>query len=1217
MVCLLNLNVRGLRNRRKRYNIFKNVKKLSCDIVCLQETYIIDNDKEKWQKEWGGPMFYCEGSNHSKGNIVLINKNFEVKDLHVCQNSDRILCLEFSHLDENYMCICVYAPNEKISKIKFFHALNNVTSKVSENVNLMICGDFNCAIEDIDNISGDRHNKDEIQAMQNIGNNSLIDIWRLFHENEKEYTWRHKSKNIIRRLDYIFGNEIFFQKVLNCEIVDFGNTDHRGVICNFGDEKIDWGKSYWKLNNSYLKDAMYVNGVNNVLDKVIKEFTGRLDEHELWEYCKIKVKDFSAMYGKNKARKKKNDLDETRQKLNILSTKLANSPYNENYKEQVNRLQMQLGILEEVNSEGSRIRSKVNWIEKGEKSNKYFLNLEKHRGKQKIMSSLKTSDGSVITSQQSILDEQMKYYSNLYKRKGNYCRSDLHKFLSGIDIPKLNEQQANSCEGLVTEEECIKAMKTMNNDSSPGIDGITCAWYKVFWKKINCQLINSLNASFVKGRLSCSQRKGVICLLHKGKDLPRDELSNWRPLSLTNVDYKILAKVLALRFKNVIHVLINEDQAGFMQGRSASNVLRAIDDVIAYTDNNNIPGILLALDYSKAFDKISKEFMVDTFRIFGFGENFVKWINVLNTDNMSCINYCGWLSAWFPIERGIRQGCPISPMCFILACEILSCYIRQTADIKGIKVPGGKEIRILQFADDTTIFLDKDVSLMNILKIIEMFSNISGLEINHSKTDAMWIGSTKNNVTTVGNVSWKTGLDKYVKILGVKFSNEISASDIDENWEKKINKCENIIKSWRFRNVDVLGRITLVKSLLSSQFIYLMQAFVMPEKYLDRLNTLFFKFIWSKGDIWKEKDLKAKVCEKVKRKVMFYDFECGGLNMINVRHMQRAMLIKWVTNLLNKGNGAWRFIPEYYLNTLGKDMSVFKSNTSFNRFKGIRKNFPVFYAKLIEIWLNTKHVDDNICDTQVIWNNELFTYHDNVLFCQRWIDKGVILVQDILGDGILKSYDDMLDIIPRDQISMLEYNLVANAVRKHLPIYKSLTLYKSIDEMNLKECRKYILAKEMSASNCKTLVSQIWVKKYGKIAVDESTWLNAKNCTNEIRLIMLHWKIIHGIYPTRILLKKMKKVDDDLCIHCNVIEDLEHFFFHCDKVRKLWEIVRQDMENKEVITEQDCMLGRTGILNCKYDNLLILIAKMCISKFKYGEHSNMLILYEKEKKFRI
>ena len=173
--------------------------------------------------------------------------------------------------------------------------------------------------------------------------------------------------------------------------------------------------------------------------------------------------------------------------------------------------------------------------------------------------------------------------------------------------------------------------------------------------------------------------------------------------------YKILAKSWSNRLKKVIGHIICEDQNGYIKGRHSGIVIRAIDDIIEYTNFNNMTGAMLALDYTKAFDSLSKEFMYKSLEKFGFGPIFIKWIHILNTNTVSCVNYCGWLSRWFPLDCGIRQGCPISPLCFILACEILSCHIRQNKQIKGIRLPleigGRNEMKIMQFADDSTLFL--------------------------------------------------------------------------------------------------------------------------------------------------------------------------------------------------------------------------------------------------------------------------------------------------------------------------------------------------------------------------------------------------------------------------------------------------------------------------------------------------------------------------------
>ncbi len=207
------------------------------------------------------------------------------------------------------------------------------------------------------------------------------------------------------------------------------------------------------------------------------------------------------------------------------------------------------------------------------------------------------------------------------------------------------------------------------------------------------------------------------------------------------------------------------------------------------------------------------------------------------------------------------------------------------------------------------------------------------------------------------------------------------------------------------------------------------------------------------------------------------------------------------------------------------------------------------------------------------------------------------------------------------KISYLEYNIVFNAING-----KKIT----IDELNVDEnvyfgnvivnelkstyVRKYMI--ETETPDTKELVNQIWVRKFGQISVQESTWLVAKECTKETRLHMLHWKILHGLYPTRILLKKMKKVNDELCIYCNETEDIIHFFYKCKIVQKLWKVVQQEVTFKDLINEQTCILGHIDGTSRKQDNLIILVAKLCISKYKYGEYNNLLILYEKEKMIR-
>ena len=255
-------------------------------------------------------------------------------------------------------------------------------------------------------------------------------------------------------------------------------------------------------------------------------------------------------------------------------------------------------------------------------------------------------------------------------------------------------------------------------------------------------VLNSLNAAFTKGEMSITQKRAVITLIHKGKQLPRDDRNNWRPISLTNSDYKLSAKSLAIRVPNVISSIVNEGQIRFLKGRNISTVIRLIDYTINYLDKSERPGLLLALDYKAAFDTISKEYRVWAFKRFRFGENFVKWVEVLMKNTESCINYMGWLSQSTEVSSGIRQGCPFSPMAFILALELLAIKIRADPSVEGISVPRNYKcfLKLLLYADDITPFLQDRNDLKYALSLVSYFTNFSGLAINRNKTEAMWLG---------------------------------------------------------------------------------------------------------------------------------------------------------------------------------------------------------------------------------------------------------------------------------------------------------------------------------------------------------------------------------------------------------------------------------------------------------------------------------------------
>ena len=143
----------------------------------------------------------------------------------------------------------------------------------------------------------------------------------------------------------------------------------------------------------------------------------------------------------------------------------------------------------------------------------------------------------------------------------------------------------------------------MASEKTPGSDGLPCEFYKVFWNDLAEILLNALNFSFETGKLSISQRRGIVKLIPK-KDAELILIKNWRPLTLLNCDYEIASKAIARRIKTFLPKQITDDQTGILKGRCISENIRLLDSVIKYTDGRNIPGLLLFIDFKKAFDTL-------------------------------------------------------------------------------------------------------------------------------------------------------------------------------------------------------------------------------------------------------------------------------------------------------------------------------------------------------------------------------------------------------------------------------------------------------------------------------------------------------------------------------------------------------------------------------------------------------------------------------------
>ena len=648
MTNVISLNARGLRNHKKRLGLFTWLKKnhnLDESIILLQETHSVPEDEILWKKELGSDIVFCHGNNISKGTCILLPSE-GVKLLNVERiKHGRCVAVELklnNENDDNLFIMNVYSPTQDQiqNQITFAKQISEIIEKYMH-CTLIIGGDFNICMDPVLDKFGKADKFSEYRsALKGLCDHlNIVDIWRILNPEVRRYTWRQCNPIRQSRLDYFFVSVHLMYNIRDVDILPSYKSDHSLVkIILKNSEAHPRGPGFWKFNNSLLKDPVYVAYINEWLDQFKDMYSNEKNRSTAWDLIKCEIRRVTLAYSKTQARLQKQLQVELSDELCHLENEIGITPTEEN----IERYQTVKSELENIHtniSRGIQTRAKAKEIEFGEKNSKYFSNLEKSHSKAKHITELEV-DGKTITNQNDILNEEKIFYENLYSSRGIDIESK-SIFIDEIkkNGPQLSEDEKNFMDEGITIKECSKALRQLPNSKSPGSDGFTAEFYKVFWKKIANLVFESYIYAFQVGSLSIEQRRSVITLIPK-KDKIIKLLKNWRPISLLNVDFKILAKLFGLRIKKVLPSIISTDQVGYIEGRYIGQNIRLIKDIMnKYEDE---PAILAFLDFEKAFDSIEWEFLTDSLKAFNFGDTFINWVKLLYNNISACVTNNIW-----------------------------------------------------------------------------------------------------------------------------------------------------------------------------------------------------------------------------------------------------------------------------------------------------------------------------------------------------------------------------------------------------------------------------------------------------------------------------------------------------------------------------------------------------------------------------------------------
>ena len=637
-----------------------------------------------------------------------------------------------------------------------------------------------------------------------------------------------------------------------------------------------------------------------------------------------------------------------------------------------------------------------------------------------------------------------------------------------------------------------------------------------------------------------------------------------------------MAFVLANRMQNVMGSIVNEDQTAYIKGRYMGCNIRQMSDIIDFYDMHEKSGLLLMLDFKKAFDSLEWNFLLKTLVFFNFGPSFIRWIKTIYKLPEACVKNNGYISDNFTIHRGIRQGCPVSALIFILCVEVLGLKVRQHPKLLGFDLGNkDKPVKVIQYADDGVLFLNNKDELCNALNLLDKFGKVAGTVLNNSKCEGLWLGKDKQqqNGCKIFGLKWPN----QIKCLGIYMGHNKELNNI-RNWVEKINDVESLLMRWKKRDLTLFGKVLIIKSFAISKLILAASLLPIPENCVKEINKILFNFLWGS----KDKVKRIKVIKKVKD---------GGLGMIDVQSLFDSLKSGWVKRIMcaNPNKSGWAQLPRYFLQKFFE--CDFKLNMNFDEsiiFNELKKTHPFYKEVLLcynKVYVTTEEEFKNDIYNQPLWGNKFINVKvrtkNKVLFLQNWIRSGINYVNDLrFVDGCLDENFLFQKVTAKNNI-LIEIMMMKNVL---LP-YKTLLL--DIGNVNKKTYTiPYENTKEMYNRLTDVKVESVinmsnYLQPYcNSESIEEKCVFQSKLINqNENKLKEFNYKLINGILPCNVNLMRWRKLNTGKCDVCDESQTIEHLLFDCKYVKGHWKYVEQALNVRLSFCNIICGIQTDSISN--------------------------------------
>uniref|UniRef100_U5ER22 Reverse transcriptase domain-containing protein n=1 Tax=Corethrella appendiculata TaxID=1370023 RepID=U5ER22_9DIPT len=832
------INISNISNQNKINALRSFINLFEIDIVMLQEVY-------DTQLQIPGFEFFYNVDHSRRGTAIGVKSHIQVTNVERSLDS-RIISMR---INGNITLCNIYAPSGTQNRANRENFINNlIPFYLRETTDYKILGgDFNCVIDTKD--STGTSNK-SIALKQLVQNLRLTDSWEYLNRNRVEFSFVRGDSS--SRIDKIYVDRTHNNKIVSTNYQVNSFSDHKAFILRFQLPRLgrNYGRGIWRLKPQVMTEE-------NITEFALKwaYWTRQRRQYTSWlewwtAYVKPKIMSFFK-WKTGQIYRRHTDM------MNLLYFSL---------KRAYERYETTPGELAEINRiKGKMLNLQNNFSKLLFRSNENFISGEPissfqicNRIKNKSTTTIKNViiQGQVSNNPDEIIQATTNFFKDLYTSTD----------VQNIDIqPEKviaagNEDNENLMDEITTDE-IYSAIKGSAPKKSPGLDGLPREFYLRVWDIIKTEF--SLIINEVKnGNISRNLMQGIIVLVKKKNTC--NELSSYRPISLLNVDYKILSRVLKYRLDKIMPEILSSHQKCSNGTKNIFEATCGIRDKIAEIRHRKKKAILAAFDLNHAFDRVEKNFLLHVMQRMNINQSFVNFVNNTMSNSSSKLLVNGNLSESFAIERSVRQGDPLSMHLFVI-------YLQPLLD-KLARICDGEHDLLSGYADDISVIIDSIIKLNQIRTAFEEFCAGSGALVNYNKTYCITIGATQQ-----ATPDWIVRKDS-VKILGVVYENSI-AKMTTTNWKTAVDKYRIAMWVNRPRSLNIIQKVILINTYAASKLWYLASILPPPNGHAAKIVSLTGMYFWTGTTI------------KVPMQQLILPKAEGGLGLHSVIYKSKALFL--------------------------------------------------------------------------------------------------------------------------------------------------------------------------------------------------------------------------------------------------------------------------------------------------------------------------------------